>query len=114
MSLLDYYNRFITNYPIDDLKYLLGFIVIIYLMLIAFRLNGVFKKSDCPKCYAELKRKPKTLSDRILVILCLGILPLRRYECEVCKWEGMRWNTEPAVYGRKKMKSNRRLRTPKL
>jgi uncharacterized protein with PIN domain len=102
MTFLEYYNYLAHKYPIEDLRYVLLLIFILYLVLIAFRINGVHKKADCPKCNGELRRSTKTIFDRILIVLILGILPLRRYKCKTCSWSGLRWNTEKSTFKRVK------------
>jgi uncharacterized protein with PIN domain len=102
----EYYNQIAHKYPIEDLKYLLVLIVVFYITLIALRINGVMKKDYCPKCGGSIKRISKTLSDRICAAATLGIIPLRRYKCEVCFWKGLRWNTEKSFYVKKRSRKN--------
>jgi uncharacterized protein with PIN domain len=102
MTFQEYYDYLAHKYPIEDLRYLLILLFVFYLVLIAFRLNGVKKKDDCPRCNGELRRSQKTIFDRILMVLILGILPLRRYKCKTCQWSGLRWNTEKSVFRRTK------------
>jgi transposase-like protein len=94
MRFIDYYNYFVRNFPTTEVIVFLGLMIVFYLIVIVMRFYGVMKKGNCPRCYGELFRTSKTLSDRILVALTLGILPLRRYKCRVCQHEVLRWNTE--------------------
>jgi len=57
------------------------------------RLTGILKKKKCPSCEHNLHRVPKTLGDRLFLLMTLNILPFRRYKCLHCGWEGLRWNT---------------------
>ncbi len=107
MSFQEYYNQLAHKYPIEDLKYLLALMVVFYITLIALRINGVLKKDYCPKCGGNIKRVSKTLSDRIYAAATLGILPLRRYKCEVCFWKGLRWNTEKSFYVKKRKRRSK-------
>ncbi|HXH17840.1 MAG TPA: hypothetical protein VNJ07_02065, partial [Chitinophagales bacterium] len=76
----------------DDLAAILTSLVIFYLLLFIMRMVGVLKKRNCPSCSGKLSRKPRTLFDKLLVVLTLNILPLRRYKCIHCGWEGLRWS----------------------
>lgn len=107
MSFEEYYNQLAHKYPIEDLKYLLVVLIIFYITLIALRINGVLKKDYCPKCGGNIKRISKKLPDRLYAAATLGILPLRRYKCEVCFWEGLRWNTEKSFYVKKRKRRSR-------
>ncbi len=109
MTFSEYYNQLAHRYPIDDLKYLLAILIIFYITLVALRINGVMKKDFCPKCGGNIKRIPKNLADRIYAATTLGIIPLRRYKCEVCFWKGLRWNTEKAVFTKKRKRRTRKL-----
>lgn len=109
MPFSEYYNHLAHRYPVDDLKYLLAILIVFYTTLIALRINGVMKKDYCPKCGGDIKRVAKNLTDRIYAAGTLGIIPLRRYKCEVCFWKGLRWNTEKAVFAKKRKRRTRKL-----
>ena len=40
----------------------------------------------CPKCRADLDRISRTSFDKVIAML----LPVRRYKCMNCLWEGLR------------------------
>lgn len=108
MSFTEFYNQLAHKYPLDDLKYLLALLIVFYITLFALRINGVLKKDHCPKCGGNIKRVSKTISDRLYTAATLGILPLRRYKCEVCFWKGLRWNTEKSFYVKKRKRRSKR------
>jgi predicted RNA-binding Zn-ribbon protein involved in translation (DUF1610 family) len=79
---------------------LLGFIIIILYVFIIFILKyigiGSKKKSrnsnnSCPDCKENLNRIKRIYKDKIIFYLTLGILDWKRYSCEKCGWEGLRW-----------------------
>jgi hypothetical protein len=110
-AFFSYYENLARKYPLDDLKYLLAFLIVFYLTLLALRINGVLKKESCPKCGGKINRVQKTIGDRIYAAATLGILPLRRYKCEVCNWKGIRWNTEKSFYVKKRKRRSKKVNT---
>ena len=75
-----------------DVEVLLLFLVIYIIALFAMRFLKVLKKRICPTCSGKITRRRKNFLDKILVALTFYILPLRRYKCIHCGWEGLRWN----------------------
>ncbi len=59
--------------------------VILILML---RISNYYRIKRCPNCSGELKRAQRTGSDRFVTLTTLGIIPLKRYRCYTCYWEG--------------------------
>lgn len=104
-----YYEHLAHKYPLDDLKYFLVLLFVFYITLLALRINGVLRKDSCPKCGGKINRIQKTLGDRFYAAATLGILPLRRYKCEVCYWKGLRWNTEKSFYVKKRKRRSRKI-----
>lgn len=96
--------------PWSELRFLLYFLIPAYLMLIAFRINGVFKKNECPRCGRELIRISKTWNVWLYNILGLGILPLRKYKCNICHWKGIRWSSKKAVYVKRKKRRSSKIK----
>ena len=45
----------------------------------------------CPKCKNSIKRRERTIQDKILTSLTLYMFDWKRYDCFSCKWEGIRW-----------------------
>jgi uncharacterized protein with PIN domain len=83
--------------------FLLLFIsILIYILIIfLFKYLGVGSKKRsknsnncCPDCKSSLKRVKRILRDKIIFYLTLTILDWRRYICDKCGWEGIRWNKE--------------------
>lgn len=97
--------------PWSEMRFLLYLFIPAYITLIAFRINGVFKKDDCPKCGGEITRIPKSWKVVLYNILGLGILPLRQYKCEVCRWNGVRWSSKRAVFVKRRKRRTSKLKT---
>lgn len=58
------------------------------IILLVFRVSNYYKIAKCPNCAGELKRSQRTASDRFLKTVSFGILPVKRYRCYTCYWEG--------------------------
>ena len=64
-------------------------LVVIYFLLKALRyhlLRSAIREPSCPDCNHQLKLRPRKSYQRKLSYL----IPLRRYYCRNCGWEGMR------------------------
>ena len=81
--------------------YLLIFIaLIIYIIMIGLLKSvGVWKKeidknwiNCCPKCKKSLKRINRKKNDRIIEYLTFNIFDFKRYKCNNCSWQGLRWS----------------------
>jgi hypothetical protein len=70
------------------LKYLLQFVALYVIILLVLRMSKYYKISNCPNCAGELKRSQRKGSDRLINSLSFGILPIKRYRCYTCYWEG--------------------------
>lgn len=62
--------------------------VLYIFVLIALRLSNYYKITQCPDCGGRLKRSHRSSSDRIIRTFSFGILPIKRYRCYTCYWEG--------------------------
>ena len=69
-------------------KYLLGFLALYVAILLLLRMSKYYKVSTCPNCAGELKRSQRKGSDRLINSISFGILPIKRYRCYTCYWEG--------------------------
>ena len=69
-------------------KYLLGFLALYVVILLVLRMSKYYKASNCPNCAGELKRSQRKASDRLINNISFGILPIKRYRCYTCYWEG--------------------------
>gem|GEM_PF-1310049 len=81
-----------ANFFRDDLVVLLILLGAFYLALFILRWLRFLKKRTCPSCSGKLSRKKRKPFDKLLVLLILNILPLKRYKCVHCGWEGLRWS----------------------
>lgn len=62
---------------------------VVYLLVVLFlRLSNYYKIKRCPNCKGELKRSQRSAGDKMVETITLGILPLKRYRCYTCYWEG--------------------------
>ena len=86
--------------------FLIGFILslsyIICIFIIQYFGIGSKKKSSnsnncCPDCRSNLTRVKRLSKDKINYFLTLGIINWRRYSCEKCGWQGLKW-TKPNDY----------------
>ena len=48
----------------------------------------------CPKCNEALERVRRNNSDRITNLLTFQIFDFKRYYCNNCEWEGLRWENK--------------------
>ena len=56
--------------------------------------KGINSNNCCPDCNKKLVRIKRIFKDKIIIFLTLGMLDWRRYSCEECGWEGIRWNRQ--------------------
>ena len=80
--------------------FLLIFITIIIYVLLLFTLKklNIGKKENygncnncCPDCKSALNRIRRILTDKILYNITFKIFDSKRYICNDCGWEGLRW-----------------------
>lgn len=65
-------------------------IIFIYLViLILLRASNYYRIKRCPNCDGGLKRAQRTSGDRFVKNVSFGILPIKRYRCYTCYWEGV-------------------------
>ena len=81
-------------------EFLAVFIILIVYILILFILKklNVGKKeiyenctNCCPDCKAALNRIKRLLKDKITYHITFKIFDSKRYVCNACGWEGLRW-----------------------
>ena len=81
-------------------QYLLVFLLLIaYLILLFFvrQLEIGKKQSDgncnnyCPDCHAALNRVRRKQKDQLIHHFTFRMFDTRRYVCNECGWEGLRW-----------------------
>ena len=81
---------------------LIFFLVIVYLILLFFvsYLELGKKQSHgncnncCPDCQSALNRIRRTQKDQLIHHLTFRIFDARRYVCNECGWEGLRWENQ--------------------
>ncbi len=69
-------------------RYLLGILAVYIVILFVIRFSNYYRVSRCPNCAGELKRSQRMGSDRMINTISFGILPIKRYRCYTCYWEG--------------------------
>ena len=82
-----------------DSVLLVFILVILYIFIIYILKNigiGSKKKTSnsnnaCPDCKNNLNRIKRIYKDKITFFLTLGVLDWKRYSCDKCGWEGLRW-----------------------
>ena len=84
-------------------NFLLVFIIILLYILFLFviQYTGIGSKKSssnsnncCPDCRATLKRVKRFFKDKIIYYLTLAMFDWRRYNCDKCGWEGLRWTKQ--------------------
>ena len=89
----------IQDYLIMDSPILLLILLIVYFTALSVLKNiGFMQKivsehssNCCPKCNESLERVRKNNSDRMLNLLTFQMFDFKRYACNNCDWEGLRW-----------------------
>ena len=80
--------------------FLIIFILIVSYVLFLFiiqyfgfksKKRGRNSNNCCPDCNANLNRVNRIFKDRIIYFLTIGMFDWRRYICDKCGWEGLRW-----------------------
>ena len=56
--------------------------------------RGSNSNNFCPDCNRNLNRVKRIFKDKIIYYLTLGMLNWRRYICNKCGWEGLKWHKE--------------------
>ena len=69
-------------------QYALGFLALYIVILLVLRFSNYYRVNNCPNCTGELKRSQRSSSDRMMSTISFGILPIKRYRCYTCYWEG--------------------------
>lgn len=81
----------------NDVELLAVLIATVYGVIVLVRVFGIMRKTECPECGHKVTRKKREAGDYILKMLTLFIIPIRRYKCVHCGWEGLRWNVEKRI-----------------
>ena len=81
-------------------QFLLAFIAVLIYVLILFiiRYIGIGSKkvclncnNCCPDCSSALNRIRRIVKDKIMYHITFRIFDCKRYACNECGWEGLRW-----------------------
>ncbi len=81
-------------------NFLLVFILVLLYVLLLFiiRKLGLGSKKSCvncnnccPDCNLPLNRIKRLYKDQILHRITFGVFDFKRYTCNECGWEGLRW-----------------------
>ena len=81
-------------------KFLIAFsIVLVYVLLLFIIQNlGIGSKKKCmncsnccPDCSLALNRKKRLYKDKIAYYITLTVFDFKRYSCQECAWEGLKW-----------------------
>ena len=84
-----------------DFFAILFFILIFYIcILLIFRILGVWRKkkygncnNSCPDCTNPLNRVSRKKIDYIFYHITFRIFNFKRYNCNECGWDGLRWES---------------------
>jgi len=58
-------------------------------IVLIIRFSGVLKITVCPDCGKKVSRLKRKSNDKTITRLSLGILPVKRYRCFICYWQGI-------------------------
>ena len=81
-------------------KFLLSFIIVLLYVVLLFIIRYLLIGSKikctqcnncCPDCSLALNRIKRLTTDKILNYLTFRIFDSKRYACNECGWEGLRW-----------------------
>ena len=84
-------------------QFLLVFITVLIYVLILFIILylGIGSKKTCancnnccPDCNLALNRIKRVLKDKIMFHVTFRIFDTKRYVCNECGWEGLRWEDQ--------------------
>ena len=74
------------------------FLLIYFTTLFVLKSLGFMKKivsensaNCCPDCNEPLERIRRNSSDRIINLITFQMFDFKRYNCNHCDWEGLRW-----------------------
>ena len=74
---------------VKPLPWLATLIVLYLITLILIRTSGILNRHSCPNCGKKIKRSKRRRNDKILKKVSLGILPVKRFRCYGCYWDGV-------------------------
>ena len=87
-------------------RFLTVFIVVLSYVLLLFIIQnlGIGKKKSCincnnccPDCGLALNRIKRFYKDKIIHHITFRIFEFKRYTCNECGWEGLRWESNYRV-----------------
>lgn len=84
MPMVDY-----TALAFAFLKWVIAILGFLFSIAIVIRLSGVLNLTTCPDCGEKLKRSKRRTNDKTLQLMALGLLPVKRYRCYACYWDGI-------------------------
>lgn len=75
---------------------LVYFVTICILKKIGYKRKIVNNKNSncCPKCNGVLDRVKRKNSDHLINILTFQMFDFKRYSCNNCGWNGLRWENK--------------------
>lgn len=83
---------------IDTFLILFCILVLYVILLFLLRFLGIGAKKECekcknccPDCNSSLQRIKRKKIDHLLFHFTLRLFAFKRYSCDCCQWEGLRW-----------------------
>lgn len=80
---------------------LLGFLIFYFITLCFVKKIGIKQKivsencsNCCPKCYKSLERIRRKSFDHFINLLTFQMFDFKRYNCNDCDWQGLRWENK--------------------
>ena len=81
------------------LSLFLFILLYVSLLFIAKNIGWLKKKvvencsNACPNCEDALNRIPRKQSDHLIINITFRIFDFRRYQCDNCNWQGLKWES---------------------
>jgi uncharacterized protein with PIN domain len=63
-------------------------VAIYFVILFLLRISNYYRITRCPVCGGALSRHKRKGLEKWMIAFSFGILPVKRYRCYSCYWEG--------------------------
>ncbi len=70
------------------------------LVLLLLRYSRYYRFEKCPKCGEKLSRQRSKGDEKWIRVWSLGLLPVKRYRCHSCYWQGQAFEIKKEKLGK--------------
>jgi uncharacterized protein with PIN domain len=70
------------------LRYVVIILAVYVIGLLVLRMSKYYRLTRCPVCGEKLSRHRRTAAEKRVARYSFGLLPVKRYRCYSCYWEG--------------------------